>query len=138
MKMKLFFIGVFAIILSGCVTTNQSVLDSNQSQVELRSIQTRTFDTSNKSKTMRAVIATLQDLGFVLDSADDTLGTVSATKLNGYRIKMTVTVRPQNSKSMLVRANAQYNIDPITDPKTYQDFFVALEKAMFLQAHAVD
>lgn len=86
-----------------------------------------------------AEIATLQDLGFVVDKADLDLGSVSATKLSGYALRMTVNVRPGTSgKSMIVRANAQYNTTAVTDPKPYQDFFVSLQKSMFLTANNVD
>jgi len=52
---------------------------------------------------------------------------------------MTVSVRPGSSgKNMIVRANAQYNNMPVTDPKPYQDFFVSLQKSMFLTANNVD
>ena len=87
---------------------------------------------------MRAVISTLQDLGFVLDKADLSLGTVSATKLDGYALRMTVTVRPRGADAMLVRANAQMNTTPITDPAPYQSFFQALERSIFLSKHYVD
>jgi len=67
------------------------------------------------------------------------LGTVSATKLSGYALRMTVSVRPsETGKSMIVRANAQYNTTPVTDPKPYQDFFVSLQKSLFLTANNVD
>jgi len=125
------------LIVGGCANTNNRVLDSDESQVQLRSIQTRSFDTDDKKKTMRAVIATLQDLGFVLDKADEELGAISGTKMKGYTIKMTVSVRPRGEITM-VRANAQYGIQPITDPLPYQDFFDSLSKAMFLQANSVD
>lgn len=124
-----------ALILSGCAVGNEQVLASQESQVKLRSIQSRYFDTSDKISTLRAVIATLQDLGFVVDKADDVLGTISATKIKGYRVRITVTVKPRGKQQMLVRANAQYNIQPIEDPKPYQTFFNALSKAMFLQAN---
>ncbi len=55
------------------------------SQVQLRSIQSRAFDTTDKEKTMRAIIATLQDLGFMLDRADYTLGVVAASKARADR-----------------------------------------------------
>jgi len=83
-----------------------------------------------------SVVATLQDLGFVIDNTD--LGTVSATKLGGYQIKMTVSIRPKSKTAMLVRANAQYNLKAIEDPKMYQDFFTTLGKAMFLTANKID
>jgi len=125
-------------IFVGCQTTQQRLLDSDASQVQLRSIQTRAFDTTDKEKTLRTIISTLQDLGFVVDKADATLCSVSGTKLNRYALRMTVTVRPRGDSQLLVRANAQYELKPVTDPATYQDFFTALEKAMFLSAHQVD
>ena len=87
---------------------------------------------------MRTVISTLQDLGFVVDRADDVLGTVSATKLDGYALRMTVTVRPRGETQLLVRGNAQYNLQAVDDPILYQDFFTSLGKSMFLTAHEVD
>jgi hypothetical protein len=114
------------------------LLDSGTSQVQLRSIQTRAFATRDKQKTLRTVIATLQDLDFVIDKADHMLGSVSATKLNRYELRMTVTVRPRGQYQLLVRANVQYQEKPVHDPEPYQSFFTSLEKAMFLTAHQVD
>ena len=127
------------LMLAGCQTdSRQQVLATTKSQVELRSFQTRAFDTTDKEKTLRTVMATLQDLSFVLDKADAVLGTVSGTKLDGYQLRITVTVRPRGETQMLVRANAQYNITAVEDPEPYQQFFAALEHAMFLTAHEVD
>lgn len=128
---------VIALTLLGCATTQERLLDSKEGQVKLRSIQTRVFDTTDKEKTLRTVIATLQDLNFVIDKADYVIGSVSATKLNRYALRMTISVRPRGETQMLVRANAQYQDRPVTDPKPYQDFFTSLEKAMFLEAHSV-
>ena len=124
-------------LLGGCaVNAQKGVLDSNgESMLKLRQIQTRYFDTADKKKTVEAVIATLQDLGFVLDKASLELGSVTATKLAGYRLRMTVSVIPRGAEQMTVRASAQYNIVPIEDPTPYQHFFDALAKSLFLQAH---
>jgi len=127
----------FFIISQGCATTHENLLGSKE-QLKLRSIQTRAFDTTGRQKTLRTVIATMQDLGFVIDKADALLGTVSATKLDGYALRLTVSVRPRGDSQLLVRANAQYNLKAVVDPKPYQDFFNALSKAMFLTANNVD
>jgi len=41
-----------------------------------------------------------------------------------------------------VRASAQYasgyGFTVVTDPETYQQFFTALSKSLFLEAHAID
>lgn len=137
--MKLLFpvLMVYALLLSGCATTNQRVLDSGgETQLQKRSYQSRIFDTADKEKVLRATISTLQDLGFVIDRADLMLGSVSGTKLDQHQIKITVSVRSKGSDRMLVRANAQFNVTPVEDPKQYQDFFVSLEKSLFLTAHA--
>ena len=83
-------------------------------------------------------MATMQDLGFVIDDADMDLGTVSATKLDRYSLRLTATVRERSETQVLVRANAQYNLKAVSDPEPYQQFFSALEKSLFLQAHGVD
>ncbi len=131
-------VALLALGLTGCeVNPARPVLEGG-SQVELRNIQTRRFETDDRVQTLRTVIATLQDLGFVIDKADETLGAVSATKLDGYELRMTVTVRPRPPESLLVRASAQYQMAPLENPETYQDFFTALEKSMFLAAQGVD
>ena len=127
-------------VLQGCAQVHEQVLDTSetQTQLQMRQVQSRTFETNDKERTMRAVIATLQDLGFVIDKADLTLGTVSTTKLDGYAMRMTVSVRPKGEGRMIVRANGQMNTTPVTAPEPYQSFFRALERSMFLSAHSVD
>jgi hypothetical protein len=128
---------VFA--MQGCVTaTTHERMLGGEEQVKLRSMQSRAFDTTDKEKTLRTVIATMQDLGFIVEKADLLLGTVSGTKLAGYSLRLTVSVRPKGDSQLIVRASAQYNIQAVEDPKPYQDFFASLEKAMFLTAHNVD
>lgn len=128
---------VSAILLTGCATTKEHVLDSgDQSQLQKRSYQSRIFDTADKDKVMRGVISTLQDLSFVIERADMTLGTVSGTKYsNNLAIRMTVSVRAKGAAQMLVRANGQLNVQPIEDPLAYQDFYASLEKSLFLTAN---
>lgn len=127
------------LFLAACTTTTADrLLDTDTSQVAIRQIQTRAFDTTERKMVLRAIIATLQDLGFVVDKADNTLGSVTATKLNQYALRMTVTVRPRGETGLLVRASAQYQVTPVSDPEPYQQFFAALEKSLFLTAQAVD
>ena len=129
---------VLVMALPGCAPSTKAIMQAESSALELRSFQQRAFDTTDIETTMRTVIATLQDLGVVVDKADLDLGTVSATKLAGYQLRITVTVRPRGATQVLVRANAQYLDKAVEDPKPYQDFFAALEKSMFLTAHQVD
>jgi hypothetical protein len=102
--------------IGGCATTTPVDLGSGGTQLEARQIQTRQYDTLDKALTMRSVVATLQDLGFTIDQADTELGTITATRYDEYTMRMTA----------------------VTDALTYQDFFVALDKAMFLTLQRVD
>lgn len=123
--------------LAGCAASTAAVT-AGGSQVELRQMQTREYETLDKRGTLRSVVASLQDLGFVIDKADYDMATVSATKLQKYEIRMTVTVRERDGDRLAVRANARFNKQPIEDPRSYQDFFATLDKAMFLTLHEVD
>lgn len=129
------------LVCVGCAGTasQKQLLAADESQIKLRSIQTRAFDTSDKEKTLRTVITTLQDLDFVVEGANFELGSVTGTKfIQNNTLKMSVTVRPRGETQLLVRANAQYGLNAIEEPEPYQDFFDALGKAMFLTAQQVD
>ena len=124
-------------LLTACTGARPDVTGGG-TQLETRQMQTREYDTLDRAMTLRSVIATLQDLGFLIDTADDGLGTVTATREHEYSMRMTVTVREKNGKRVLVRTNARIGEDTVTNPLTYQDFFVALDKAMFLTRERVD
>jgi hypothetical protein len=127
------------LLLAGCQTdSRRQVLATTESQLALRQMQSRAFDTTDRNMMLRTVVATLQDLSFVIDEADAMIGSVSGTKLDGYRLRMTVSIRPRGETQLLVRANAQYNVKAVDDPEPYQQFFFALEKSLFLTAHQVD
>ncbi len=125
--------------LAFCACAKQkAILQTDESQVKLRSIQSRIFDTSDHNRLLRTIISTMQDLGFVIDKAHEALGTVSGTKRKGYTLRMTVSVRPRGESQMIVRSNAQFNLQTVEDPEPYQEFFVALSKGLFLDAHQVE
>jgi hypothetical protein len=118
-------------------------LSGGESMLKLRSAQTRVFETGDKARVMRGVVATLQDLGFMVTGADAALGTVSGRKFTTHNgqpqeLRVTVTVRPRDERAMLVRANAEFNTRPVEDPAAYQNFFAALGRTIFLTANRAD
>ena len=129
---------VVVVPAAGCASSPREAIFESQSSVQQRSYQSRAFATTNTKQVLRTIIATLQDLGFVIDKADADLGSISATKLDDFELRVTATVRRRGDTQTLVRVNATWLDGPITNPVTYQDFFVALEKAMFLTAQQVD
>jgi hypothetical protein len=128
---------ILAVTLIACAAKQKNILETSESQVKLRSMQSRVFDTADRDRLLRTIIATLQDLGFVIDDADKDLGTVSGTKRSGYSLRMTVSIRPRGAQQTIVRSNAQYNLMMVEDPEPYQQFFSSLSKALFIEAHLV-
>ena len=128
---------LFITLLTACVSTHERVLGTQNSQVQTRNYQSRAFDTQDREMVLRSIISTMQDLGFIIDKADEKLGTVSGTSFT-QNSKLTVSVRQTGQNRIIVRANAQAGLKEITNPIPYQNFFSALAQSLFLEAHAID
>ena len=127
----------FILFFCACASKQKNILEASDSQVRLRSMQSRVYDYTDRNHMLRTIIATLQDLGFVINDADVNLGTVSGTKRSGYSLRMTVSIRPRGNLQLIVRSNAQFNLQTVDDPEPYQQFFSALSKALFLEAQKI-
>ena len=139
MAVRLALVVAAVVLLTACVSTGDRLLDADTSQVQLRSMQVRAFDTADRERMLRTVVATLQDLGFVLDAGEVGLGTVSGTRyIDLSKMRITVSVWPRGESQLLVRASCELQRKPVEDPATYQRFFSALSKAVFLDAHEIE
>ncbi len=122
----------------GCAApeVKQDLFAPTDAQMKIRSLQTRTFDLTDRNAAIRGAIASLQDLGFIIERANEGLGLVTAARFaepNYYDVvTVTVTVRQETVEKMSIRANAIYNNKPIDDPKVYQNFFASLQRTLFL------
>ena len=126
---------LLAALALGCQPSPTHLLKMDESQAELRAMQTRVFETADEHQMLRVVIGTLQDLGFVIHEADHRLGLVSGTKFHAnLRLRMTVTVRSQGDAQLVVRAAAEFGLKAVRDPEPYQEFFASLDKSWFLAA----
>lgn len=129
---------VGSLLLYGCETPQPKpeLLAPTEAQMKIRSLQSRSFETKDQNLAIRGVIAALQDLGFIIERANEPLGLVTAARFaepNYYDVvSVTVTVRQDGAERMMIRANAIYNNRPIEDPKVYQNFFASLERSLFL------
>jgi hypothetical protein len=128
----------WALAAVGCTAPKAppDLLAPTEAQMKLRSFQTRNFDEVGRKQAIRGVIAALQDLGFIIERANEPLGLVTAARFaepNYYDVLgVTVTVRLQESGSVMIRANAIYNNKPVEDAKVYQNFFATLQRSMFI------
>ncbi len=126
------------LVLQACAPPQPGpdLLAPTAAQMKLRSYQSRSFEATDPSQAMRGVVAALQDLGFIIERANEPMGLVTAARFAepNYTDVMgiTVTVRPQTEGHMMIRANAIYNNKPIEDPKVYQNFFATLERSLFI------
>jgi hypothetical protein len=128
--------GLWAVACAAPPEPKPDLLAPTEAQMKLRSYQSRTFEIGSRNRAMRAVIASLQDLGFIIERANEPLGLVTAARFAEPRyydvIGVTVTVRPQGEDSMQIRINAIFNNKPIEDPEVYQNFFATLQRSLFL------
>lgn len=116
--------------LAGCAANQQQVefIPSRKSAVELRSMQARSVS-ADADTTMRAVVATLHDLGYRITRVEPDALTVSATRQTTLRLA--VVVQPRGAAESTVRANATI-IAPLREaqvdtPEFYQrNFFEPL------------
>jgi hypothetical protein len=117
----------------------QTLLAANQSQVQVRSYQTRTFESNDKLSVMRAVVATLQDLNFGIMRTDANLGIITGEKNHeNSALFITVSTKEKNNIGTVVRVSIIRNKETIEYLAPYQDFFSALQKSVFLQINNIN
>ena len=114
----------------------ESLLAPTDEQMKLRSTQSRLYEVESRRLAIRGVIEALQDLGFIIERANEPLGLVTAARFAEPRyfdvMSVTVTVREESEGNFTIRANAIFNNEPITDAQVYQNFFATLERSFFI------
>ena len=149
--------------LNACNTVPKGALALTQDSMELRQLQTRSFNTTNEKKLLISAAGVLQDLGFTIDESETKLGVIVGSKdrdameagqiaaaviiaaFSGA-IRASIVTRPVGKKTNL-RITLQRVVwntggqitrrEPIEDEEIYQGFFEKLSKAMFLTAHEI-
>jgi hypothetical protein len=139
MKIRVRFAAFFCMAAAmsvpvSCVTkpaVREIVFEDQMTLLQARSIQSRTFELTDRIQAMRSVLTTLQDLDFVIDGADSSLGIITATKLQRYQLHITVKVDALDSGRIRVRAQMSAGMVELAQG-VYQEFFASLEKNFFL------
>ena len=145
-----------SILLGGCVTSSNSRNDPQQSPLQIRARETRTYEDRDAKTTLKTVLNVLQDEGYLVDYGNTDLGLLHASKTtldqvnqswffqNSVTTRMEATVNVSDfGGGMRVRINFQTKISDaqgniywtalISDPKFYQEFFAKLDRGLFIQ-----
>lgn len=83
--------GMLCLLLQGCPMpyelrhdnqwdSREQIWLSDESQVKIRSAQSRVFETTDRQRMLSVILSTLQDLDFKIEVLDETLGIVSGQK----------------------------------------------------------
>lgn len=84
---------VLPLLAAGCIgygwrqpiqwDARDQIWAAEASQVRVRAAQSQVFETADRTRTLEAVVATFQDLGFQVEVLDEELGIVSGKKYTG-------------------------------------------------------
>ncbi|WP_439549440.1 hypothetical protein [Falsiroseomonas sp.] len=119
-------------LLAACAPPQTQFIASQRSAVELRAMQARVVP-ADADAAMRAVIATLHDLGYRITRVEPEALTVSATRQTALRMAVIVQQREQGTST--VRANASivdaFREAQVDSPDFYRrNFFEPLEATL--------
>lgn len=138
---------VLTVLFAACAVTlpEDAIFEDDATQLQIRSTQSREYEVADRIRVMRAIIATLLDLDFVIDKADSDLGVITATRMSGYLLSATVVVTGKDDTHLQVRARMQTGWTPLAGTAVhellisdtvpddaYQEFFNSLGKNLFL------
>lgn len=127
---------------AGALTLQSSAMNSRQ-------IQARRYDMRDESGLMAATLSVLQDLGYTVNETSAGAGMINGFKeRQGTRIRVSVVVRPTTDRvAMIARVSFQTitapifeqqpQVQTITDPVIYRQFFERLSQSVFLEAHQI-
>jgi len=147
----------------GC--SGSQIKTVQKTQLEIRQMQTRTYDTQNTKMVVKAMLNVLQDDGFIVNQADLELGFLNATKEvdvenpwekfwatyeEGWK-KNSITTCTANVSQFgdktRVRVNFQVKVMTnlggvatvyqIDDPEYYQKFFSKVDKGIFIEKEKI-
>jgi len=119
-----FILIVGALLLSGCVTIPPDALQLSPENLQLRQLQTRRYDTDEKTL-LSAAAALLQDLGFQVDETTREIGVISASKerdaTNPGQIVTSLLIAALTGVAIPVDRNQHIRASVVTHPLIIDD-----------------
>jgi len=133
-------------LLGGCAapfetTSRLGGQDASSSVLQERVPRTRVLFVDQNGVAAKAVVATLQDLGFQVDFSSRDLNLVTGWRIRDGRQlgeKVTVTYQRIDRDFVEFRANFSNETDDLTlQLLLYQNFFTSLSKSVFLAKNGI-
>jgi len=90
----------------------------------------RDFPAPDLAHAQRVAIATLQDLGFALESADAERGLLIASLLDTHPLRLAVSITAKDESTINATITADYAGSPIADPNPATTFLDAYAAAL--------
>lgn len=144
---------LFCFSLSVCNSAFAKTTKAPTSSLEIRQMQTRTYEVKSKKQLMEAIVNVLQDRDYLINESNYNLGVVSGYKecKEGHiyvRYETSVQINELNTSNYKVRTNfMKKNIDPMGNPSTlidiknpeemYREFFSQLDKSLFIEFQGI-
>ncbi len=121
------------VALSGCTSDLHDFSQPPESAAMLAARRSRMFATADMRSALRAAIAALQELDFIVDRADLASGAVSGVKADQYLMRVTVTAAPSGADRLVIRAVARYDVTAVLEAAPYEKFFAVLARILALE-----
>lgn len=144
---------LFCFSLTACLPTFAKGKVAAPSSLEIRQMQTRTYDVKDKKELMEAIVNVLQDRDYLINESNYNLGVISGykeckEKSHYVRYETSVQINELKANSYKVRTNfLKKNIDPMGDATTqidiknpeefYREFFSQLNKSLFIEEQGI-
>ena len=131
----------------------------NATALEIRQMQTRTYEVANQKQLMEGIVNVLQDRDYLINESNYNLGVVSGYReckekrflgKQFVRYETSVQINQQNNKSYKVRTNyIKKHMDAYGNPSTqkdikvpeqeqfYREFFSDLDKSLFIEKQGI-
>lgn len=123
------------------------------SSLEIRQMQTRTYEVKSKKELMEAIVNVLQDRDYLINESNYNLGVVSGYKeckesSRYFRYETSVQIDEIKNNNYKVRTNfLKKGIDQLGDATTqidiknpeeiYREFFSQLDKSLFIESQGI-
>lgn len=167
MKKRIFNFSICAAVVSSLLLSacSHNQFESPMTQLQVRDLQSREFNTTDTKLVMKSMMNVLQDDGFIIKNAVSDLGLLSAekhmdveNKTHAFLMVALVGSKARWNKQRLLEASANVSefgnktrvrinfqtktmdnfgcpcdVETITNPRIYQEFFDKLSKGIFIQ-----